>query len=50
MAAVTKLAKTSKSTFSPEPIDIIGYKLDWNISGTFVFKIKKKQQKKKPAE
>ena len=23
-----KIAKTSKSTFSPEPLDVIGYKLD----------------------
>ena len=28
MAAVTKNSKTSKSTFSPESLDIIGYKLD----------------------
>ena len=39
MAAVTKYRKTSKSTVSPEPLDIIGYKLDWNIKGTLVFKI-----------
>ena len=28
MAAITKIAKTSKSTFSPESLDIIGYKVD----------------------
>ena len=28
MAADTKIAKPSKSTFSPEPLDIIGYKFD----------------------
>ena len=28
MAAVTKNSKTMKSTFSPEPLDIIGYKFD----------------------
>ena len=28
MAAVTKNSKTIKSTFSPEPLDIIGYKFD----------------------
>ena len=28
MATVTKSSKTSKSTSSPEPLDIIGYKLD----------------------
>ena len=28
MAAVTKKAIPSKSTFSPEPLDIIGYKFD----------------------
>ena len=28
MAAVTKIAKPSKSTFSPEPLDIIGYKFN----------------------
>ena len=28
MAAVTKNSKTSKSTVSPEPLDIIGYKFD----------------------
>ena len=45
-----KIAKPSKSTFSPEPLDIIGYKFDWNINGTLVFKImkiiKKRQQSK----
>ena len=34
-----EIAKTSKSTSSPEPLDIIGYKLAWNIDGTLVFKI-----------
>ena len=45
-----KIAKPSKSTFSPEPLDIIGYKFDWNINGTLVFKImkiKKKTQQSK---
>ena len=28
MAAVTKIGKPSKSTFSPELLDIIGYKFD----------------------
>ena len=28
MAAVTKHRKPSKSTFSPEPLEIIGYKFD----------------------
>ena len=34
-----KIAKTSKSTSSPEPCDIIGYKYAGNFSGTLVFKI-----------
>ena len=49
MAVDTKIAKTLKSTFSPEPLDIIGYKVDGNSSGTLVFKIikiNKKKQKK----
>ena len=33
-----KIAKT-KSTSSPEPLGIIGYKFVWYISGTLVFKI-----------
>ena len=36
-----KIAKPSKSTFSPEPLDLIGYKFDRNINGTLVFKIMK---------
>ena len=36
---VVLLKKTTKSTSSPEPLGIIGYKLVWNISGTLVFKI-----------
>ena len=39
MAAVTKNSKNIKINFSPEPLDIIGYKLAWNISGMLVFKI-----------
>ena len=39
MAAVMRRSKTTKSTSSPEPLGIIGYKLAWNISGTLVFKI-----------
>ena len=55
MAAVTKKqTKTTKSTSSPEPSGIIGYKFVWNISGTLVFKIvkiyKKKKKKKNTAE
>ena len=49
MATITKNSKNIKSTFSPEPLDIIGYKLDRNGSGTLVFKfikIKKTQQNK----
>ena len=46
MAAVTKNSKTIKSTFSPEPLDIIGYKSDRNINGTLVFKIMKIKKKK----
>ena len=34
-----KIAKTTKSTSSPEPLGIIGYKFGWNISGTLVYKI-----------
>ena len=34
-----KIAKTIKSTSSPEPLGIIGYKFVWNISGNLVFKI-----------
>ena len=34
-----KLAKTTKSTSSPEPVGIIGYKFAWNISGTLLLKI-----------
>ena len=41
MATITKNSKPLKSTFSPEPLDIIGYKFDWNINGTLVFKIMK---------
>ena len=40
-----KIAKPSKSTFSPEPLDIIGYKFDWNINGTLVLKIMKIKKK-----
>ena len=40
-----KIAKPSKLTFSPEPLDIIGYKFDWNINGTLVFKIMKIRKK-----
>ena len=40
-----KIAKPSKSTFSPEPLNIIGYKFDWNINGTLVFKIVKIKKK-----
>ena len=46
MATITKTAKTSKSTFSPDPLDIIGYKLDLNNSETLVFFIMKKKKKK----
>ena len=42
-----KIAKPLKSTFSPEPLDIIGYKFDKNINGTLVFKIMKIKKKKK---
>ena len=38
-ATITKNSNTIKSTFSPEPLDIICYKFDWNIDGTLVFKI-----------
>ena len=34
-----KIAKTTKSTSSPEPLGIIGYKFVWNVSGILVFKI-----------
>ena len=47
MAAVTKNSKTIKINFSPEPLDIIGYKCNWNINGTLVFKIMKIKKKKK---
>ena len=46
MAVDTKIAKTLKSTFSREPLDIIGYKVDGNSSGTLVFKIIKINKKK----
>ena len=41
MFTVTINSKTNKVTFfssSPEPLDIIGYKFAWNISGSLVFK------------
>ena len=41
MAAVIKIARPTKSTSSPEPLGIIGYKFVWNINGTLVFKIEK---------
>ena len=45
MAAVTKkIEKASKSTFSPEPLDTIGYKFD-NL-GIQSYENKKKQKKK----
>ena len=51
MAAITKNSKTIKITFSPEPLNIIGYKFDWNINGTLVLKIMKiKKKQKKTAE
>ena len=50
MASTTKIAKPSKSTFSPEPLDIIGYKFDRNSNGTLVFKIMKKKKKKNTTE
>ena len=40
MAAVTKIAKTTKST-SPGPLNIFGYILAWNINETLVFRIVK---------
>ena len=36
-----KIAKITKSTFSPEPLDIFGWILAWNINGTQVFRIVK---------
>ena len=50
MATITKNSKNIKITFSLEPLDIIGYKLDWNISGTLVFKIIEIKKNKKTAE
>ena len=43
MAAITKIAKTTKSTSSSEPLGIIGYKFVWIISGTLVLKNVKKK-------
>ena len=40
-----KIAKTTNSTSSPEPLGIIVYKFVWNISGTLVFKIVKIKKK-----
>ena len=48
IATITKKSKNIKSTFSPEPFDIIGYKFAWNISGTLVFKIVKIKKKSTP--
>ena len=41
IAVLLKIAKSTKSTSSPEPLGSIGYKFVWNISGTLVFKIVK---------
>ena len=40
-----KIVKPSKSTFSLEPLDIIGYKFYWNIKGALVCKIIKIKEK-----
>ena len=36
-----KIAKITKSTFSPESLDIFRCILAWNINGTYVFRIVK---------
>ena len=36
---ISKMAAITKSTFSPEPLDIFGWILAWNINGTQVFRI-----------
>ena len=41
MVAVAKNSKNNKINSSPEPLDIVGYKFAWNITGTLIFKIVK---------
>ena len=47
MAVLTKIKKKqqNKLLLQPEPLGLIGYKFAWNINGTLVFKIVKKEKK-----